>query len=62
MSEWISVKDRLPSNEAMASINHGAVIVTDGSEVWEEFTCNVKGGADSLEITHWMPLPEPPSA
>lgn len=62
MSEWISVKDRLPSNEPPISLNHGAVIVTDGSEVWEEFTSNVKSGADSLEITHWMPLPDPPAA
>lgn len=71
MSEWISVKDRLPNEEELKR-----------SEKWE-FLCRVlipeNGGGASKEtivigydildkqwvcngmiITHWMPLPEPP--
>lgn len=66
MSEWISVKDRLPND-------YQAVIVSDGGE--PEFAIFYKYyygygptfvTPDCYEeeiiegITHWMPLPEPP--
>ena len=60
MSEWISVKDRLPdANESVLCYFHygpnfPAVICENeyiGSGMWM---------ADGSKVTHWMPLPEPP--
>ena len=59
--EWISVKDRLPELANDYDVVHvliylddgfitGADYEKDGFELW----------ADSGEVTHWMPLPEPP--
>ena len=56
MSDWISVKDRLPENEDEVLIYMGHYEVGWYSrEVWR--------GVDEwrLEPTHWMPLPEPPA-
>ena len=56
MADWISVRDRLPDNipcEYLV-INYGVVgtaIFHDG--VWIAPTTRVN-------ITYWMPLPEPP--
>lgn len=63
MGEWIKCSERMP-----APFSH--VLVTDGDKVeikwldgdfdewdsWEEFNSNI----DNEDITHWMPLPEPP--
>lgn len=73
MSEWISVKDRLPlvaiDGQSFDSVE---VIVTDGSYVhvtefksggipaaWGEF--DGYGAIARSQITHWMPLPAPPT-
>jgi len=59
--EWISVKDRLPSDEQ-------DVIVTDGKNVLQTFYAIYDSGISwgtsrwVGEITHWMPLPEPPQS
>ena len=72
MSEWISVKDRLPDED---DIND--YLITDGKRCfvgfyhhkakgWDNFTLGwiqeyyADGEVDDIEITHWMPLPEPP--
>ncbi len=63
MSEWISVKDRLPKE--------GIRILTLGKygEIKDRALIAFKSGImlfipDGLligkDITHWMPLPEPP--
>lgn len=59
-SGWVSVKDRLPDE------GEEAYMVTDGKYVnitefdWEE-DCFLEIPACALvNITHWMPLPEPP--
>jgi hypothetical protein len=75
MSEWISVKDRLPNEDAkilyVVKI-HGERAFTkqgmrcfDGDYWW---WCNEDGdykdtGNDPgySEVTHWQPLPDPPS-
>lgn len=53
---WISVKDRLPEHEDdyLVCFDDGFIAITfykkNGWELW----------ADSGDVTHWMPLPEPP--
>ena len=55
VQEWISVKDRLPEDEVqvLACTKHG-----------KPFPAHCKYGKwrvpDSVTITHWMPLPQPP--
>ena len=61
--EWISVKDRLPELGER-------VICTDGYAVFEQYRVGLscvygmwdRGGLKSpmQEVTHWMPLPQPP--
>ena len=63
MSKWISVEDRLPE------VNQPVIVVlkdTDPS-VWladyrgqEQFSCCHQLITFIGEVTHWMPLPEPP--
>ena len=63
-NEWISVKDKLPETDnqyytpflVYLSGGHGRTIATFVSET-KSFM-----GYDSPEtVTHWMPMPEPPS-
>lgn len=54
-SEWISVEDRLPKQWQYVLVFDGFEIGTDfiaSSGMWYEH--------DHKDITHWMPLPEPP--
>ena len=58
MSNWISVKDRLPENT-------GNVLVSDGKKVGEFTYIKYVSGIGKWNrnyegITHWQPLPEPP--
>ena len=59
MSEWISVEDRLPekNTSVLVSTDNGIVFqclyAYDGWDLWE---------GNEVNITHWMPLPEPPNA
>ncbi len=74
MSEWISVKDRLPlSAEGCTKFNQVFVLVTDGKFNISllSFDCGYRprpyanwsayGDFDRETITHWMPLPELPT-
>lgn len=59
--KWISVEDRLPEDDAR-------VLVCDTREdyvsIWEYFGDGLWFGDEVIwateDITHWMPLPEPP--
>ena len=64
MSEWISVKDRLP-------LKHIGVIVWVEAGSWGKGFLDADGRWRSFDtsfsletyipmVTHWMPLPEPP--
>ena len=59
-TKWISVKERLPEVEAnvLAYIGYGCIVVC-----WLTYDGYWQGPArifDKDEVTHWMPLPEPP--
>lgn len=67
MSEWISVEDRLPEYDEEVLIFDGrisAAIYTPRDNECDGF---MGEGLDSYgnayfydDVTHWMPLPEPP--
>ena len=62
--EWISVKDRLPEDEKeMILVTDGDTVITGFMFTLEDgkvYTPGLKMGGRSMEVTHWMPLPEPP--
>lgn len=65
MSEWISVKERLPKTP-------GEYLVAYHPCYWDNVLPEIRVGTDSFRgrttwakkkyqrVTHWMPLPEPP--
>lgn len=71
MNEWISVKDRLPSQGkhvlaySLDPLNKGCFrAYWSGDIYYPSWNCYPIGSnaSDGLvfDITHWMPLPEPP--
>ena len=70
MSEWISTKDRLPTeNDNYLAVVDGEVMeVTFWPDSIKNFmglrwsTCNADGFRWLMNevVTHWMPMPEPP--
>lgn len=61
VQEWISVKDRLPENVKeglLIALRWGAVDIgwCEDGRLGSEFVDEYEDG----EVTHWMPLPEPP--
>lgn len=66
--KWISVKDRLPYDDQMVLVP----IITKEIPCTEILICRYikcghlfrhygfRGIKDFIEVTHWMPLPEPP--
>lgn len=77
MSDWISVDDRLPEQGDFVDAWAGKRIVNafwdrpmqgstemywahaNGSDPF--FTGGLIGGFSEIDVTHWMPLPEPPN-
>lgn len=76
MTDWISVADRMPEPDTECLVwspgnaQHGPMTYID---TWQEqYECPVSFSSASIpvglgwdsssfeEITHWMPLPEPP--
>jgi hypothetical protein len=59
MSDWISVKDRLPDNatDVFVCTRGGYRSVRWWNESRHGWRPELEEG---LEVTHWQPLPEPP--
>ena len=62
MSEWISVKDRLPECGEVIAFSNQYEDYLIGCLF--EFECEdvvcYSDGCEMYHVTHWMPLPEPP--
>jgi hypothetical protein len=61
-SVWISVYERLPENEQMVlTIDaEGEMQVCFYETAWKGIFQQCHGLVKIYNITHWMPLPEPP--
>jgi hypothetical protein len=64
-SQWISVKDRLPTQNGPILMWSGrledvSTCVAAGYELWNWSTEYSPHDYRLFEITHWMPLPKPP--
>lgn len=76
--EWISVRDRLPNDRQMVlvsipvnlfkQVNHVAEFTLaeySGDHIWQTINGSHPAYtlyASILNVTHWMPLPEPPKS
>ena len=68
MSKWISVKDRLPDRDGSYLIYFKKQVQDKSYECIDvmryssQQNCfhGIPFGTPVLEVTHWMPLPEPP--
>ncbi len=64
MSEWISVKDRLPERDGRYIVFTDRNCVTTARfyvpMTFHDGYCRKGGWQYNRKVTHWMPLPEPP--
>ena len=67
MSEWISVKDRLPNIGVRGVYASDYLLGYDGEQVTQVVYVAIKRSYwkelytdQEVPITHWMPLPDPP--
>lgn len=64
MTEWISVKDRLPEWREWVLVTHVGEV--DRGRLIEDYGYprgyywDVVGYEGLIDVTHWMPLPKPP--
>ena len=60
--EWISVGDRLPEGNSVWIVTEGKFVQEEAAYYMADnewaFTLD---GEEIKDVTHWMPLPEPPS-
>jgi hypothetical protein len=65
VSEWIDVKDRLPTllEDVLVCViyegNDFGVVTNSYRDGYPHWTWEM-GSAKNYSVTHWMPLPEPP--
>jgi hypothetical protein len=66
MSEWISVKEKLPSDDQYVLVAMTTGYVTQAciyhSATQGDVFCDTDGETwiPLQDVSHWMPLPEPP--
>ncbi len=61
--EWISVKDRLPGYLTRCLVTNGKYVKTSWSKDNDHAWCEIHDFDEDVwleDVTHWMPLPEPP--
>lgn len=72
MTEWISVKDKMPDKRQQVLFTNGFTVLkgifvplfSNEYRDIENVFCGENGGIFTTEnwnVTHWMPLPNPPS-
>ncbi len=67
---WISVKDKLPNSNGCYIVwrpyfypdfGMPSICYFDGSNTWHDsYGVDFERTLDAGDVTHWMPLPEPP--
>ena len=67
-NEWVSVEERLPKeSDGMVLLTNGKIVISgyrnqlfglDGEQ--GVFAPSIKRGGGYMQVTYWMPLPEPP--
>ncbi len=60
MSEWISVKDRLPEDDTHVLINDGDNTGIGVYDIEDELWTAQTWWSEYHLVSHWMPLPNPP--
>ena len=60
MGEWISVKDRLPDKQDLYLVYSSGTYTVQWFNGYEWVIYSDEWAFEAHEITHWMPLPEPP--
>jgi hypothetical protein len=67
MTDWISVKDRLPEDDCLVLIYHtnfgyeaqqAVYAFHSDTNNWSDV--NLDYWLEANDVTHWQPLPEPP--
>jgi hypothetical protein len=62
MSEWISVKDDMPRAGVVVIVEGGIAYHSPARGCWMTLTAEQYPGKEiQWPVTHWMPLPDPPS-
>ena len=62
VQKWIPVTERLPEDSVAVNLHTKSGVVGTGfydkhTKSWVQW---YSGGSCSVDVTHWMPLPEPP--
>lgn len=60
MSEWISIKQKLPSEFKIVLVFDSKEGVCRSYRNYDSSFCHDPLGGDLFHVTHWMPLPPPP--
>ena len=61
--EWISVNDKMPPYLSKCLVTNGEYVKFSWSKDEDPAWCEIHNGKDDFwleDVTHWMPLPEPP--
>ncbi len=61
-SEWISVEDRLPDKygDVICCTRKGTIWQLTYNPTYKLFNVSYDNVENAMDVTHWMPLPEPP--
>ena len=61
VNQWISCKDRMPEdNDRVLILAKNESVYIAKHRVFGHFVVSFEYWLDDTEVTHWMPLPEPP--